>query len=197
MAAEGTAFQKRVRKALDRQAYEMRGGGFLEELGEFVVPFEEMFKSRGLDPHDPQHLLAMAVALWAAVFMPGASGQEPKRTHPYKFQRDYWVVRELSGVETAEEAYEIMRTQRPWSDRYGHLRRGSFRNARTECSKAEKGEVDWPAFQKALKEAVLNDRRRGAAHLSEDDWNRECRDTFLAAKEILDNHVYYQGLPIL
>jgi hypothetical protein len=196
MAAKSTAFEKRVLKALDRQAYEIRGGGFLEELGEFVVPFEEMFKSRGLDPLDPEHLLAMAMTLWAAVFMPGSSGQEPK-WNPFKFQRDYWVVRELSGVETAEEAYKIMRTLRPWSDKYGQLEQKSFRKTMAEFRKVDDGGMDWPAFCQALKEAVVNDRRRGAAHLSEDEWNRKCRDKFLAAKEFLDQHLLYSHLPIL
>jgi hypothetical protein len=152
-----------------------------------------MYDERG-SIRDPEHMHAMALTIWAAVFMPGASGQEPK-WNPFKFQRDYWVVRELSGVETAEEAYEIMRTQGPWSDKYGRLSANSFRKTMTEFRKVDDGQMDWPAFRQALKEAVLNDRRRGAAHLSEEDWNRECRDKFLAAKKILDEHVYYQGLP--
>jgi hypothetical protein len=190
MAAKATSVQKRVAKALDRLAE-----GFEIDSGD-SKNFDKMLRARDLDPKNKGHVRAVAVTIWGAVFEPGSSGREPKWTFAFRrhrFQRDYWEVRNLPGIATADAAYEIMRTEQPWCEEYGALKIGTFRKLMSDVRRDpmiklisdDKGGWNWSVFQEALKQLALN-HRLAAPHLSEEDWNRECQDKFVAAKRIVE-----------
>jgi hypothetical protein len=188
-AAKGvTAFTKRVANALSRLTEDFE----IDSVDS--KNFDKMLRAQDLDPQNPEHVRAVAVTIWGAVFAPGPSGAEGKWKGTYNlhdFFRDFWRVREQPDISSDDAAYTVMRTKDPWQQKYGHFEsngplRGLFCEANRDPTIKLLGKTfDGSLLRNALNQILLYDRRFNR-ELSEEEWNRDCRDKFLAAKTIVE-----------